>query len=71
MMRGSSAPKPLKKGRIFLILLYALTFYFGPQIGGGKPDLHEGNLSANEVNGSSTGFYSMNEFNDRFELNDL
>lgn len=70
-MRGSSPPKPLKAGRIFLILLYALTFYFGPQIGGGSANLHEGALEAHEAGGMATGFYLMNLFNDRFELNDF
>lgn len=70
-MRGSSTPKPLKVGRGFLILLYAITFYFGPQIGGGGANLHEGVLVAHEANGAATGFYPMNQFNDRFELNDF
>ncbi len=70
-MRGSSIPKSLKVGRTFLVLLYALTFYFGPQIGGGNADLHEGGLEVYEANGTATGFYLMNQFNDRFELNDF
>lgn len=68
-MRGSSIPKPLKAGRIFLVLLYALTFYFGPQIGGGNADFHDGALEALEASRTATGFYLMNQFNDRFELN--
>lgn len=70
-MRGSSIPNSLRPGRIFLILLYALTFYLGPQFASGNSNLHEGELNAQEENGQATGFYPMNEFNDRFELNDL
>ena len=70
-MRGSSAPKSLKVGRIFLILLYSLTFYLAPQFSGGKPDYSQGTVSAYAVSGQSTGFYLMNLFNENFELNDL
>ncbi len=70
-MRGSSTPKQRKAGRKFLIFLYALTFYLGPQFGGGQASFEEGALSAKEVTGNATGFYPMNKFNDMFELDQI
>ena len=70
-MRGSSTPKPLGASRIFLILVYALTFYFGPQFAGGTNDFEKGSSRASETTGSATGGYLINIFNDNFELNDL
>jgi len=72
-MRGSYTFPPLEGslnwGQAGLILLYALAFYFGPQIGGsglGGETLHQG---AHASTGGASGYFWPNGFTDPFDIN--
>ncbi len=71
MMRGSYNLLPLggtkNLSRALLVLLYALTFYFGPQIGG-DGFLNQPEKTVTYSGGGPTGFYWMRVFNDQFGL---
>lgn len=74
-MKEGSLPAPLglkKRGfKAFLIFLYAVTFYLGPQFAGIDLEKKSPAGYSAEHSGPATGAYMINLFNRRFELNDL
>lgn len=74
-MREASKPVVLgvkrKAVKWFLVLLYAFTFYLGPQIAGSSFEPVDSPAYAHKAGGPATGSYLINMFNANFEMSDL
>lgn len=71
-MRGSSVSNCKAKNfdffKLVLVFLYALVFYFGPQLAGSEKPVGEIETVSRQANAVSAGFSLINDFNDHFEF---